>query len=134
MAFRKVSRGSLLLARRFPFRRAVRLQVVKIVFKQFVKRGSRNICEFYLRFLARTACRTPFGDVLLSAPGGLRHLIDRAVTVRGQKTTAECDRTLIDHIALAIDYEFSVSTMRQHDFGNFSHWSLLQGTKATEVT
>ena len=48
--------------------------------------------------------------------------------VRGQKTTTECDRALIDHIALAIGDELLVAAVRQHDFRHLSHWSLPQGT------
>ena len=136
MAFRKVSRNNLFLARRFPFRRAVRLQIVKIVFKQLVKRGSRNICEFDLRFLACTACCTPFDDVLLAASGGLSHLINCTIAVSWQKSAAKCNGTLIYHVTLVIDDEITIAAMRQYNLGSFSHLSPLweKGTQVTEET
>ena len=46
---------------------------------------------------------------------GLRHLVDRAVAMLREEPPAECNRTLVDHIALSVDDELLVTAVRQHD-------------------
>ena len=117
-----------------PFRKAVRLEPVEVVFNQFVERGSGDIRELYLSLLRSAARRTALGYVLLAAPGSLRHLIDRSVAVRREKPPAKQDRALVDNIALAIDNELLVAAMRQYNPRWDGTTGAVPGTAETSVT
>ena len=76
-----VARGNAPLVVGRPLCETMRLEPVKVVLNQLVKRGAGDIGELDFRFLARAARRAPLSDVLLATACGLRHLVNGAITV-----------------------------------------------------
>ena len=97
------------------------LQIVEIVFKQFVERSPRHVGELKFGLFACAGRGASLGDVLLATSRGLRHLVDSTVAMCRQKAATKNNRHLIDDLALLEGRQLAIAAMRQYNLRNLRH-------------
>ena len=98
-----------------PAKKAACVQMIFIIFTQFLQRGTCYVEQFQFHFTGCTTIFNAFHDVLFARSSCLHHLIYGAVAIFGQKSTAEYIGELIDGIGLLIDKQFGVGrVLPQH--------------------
>ena len=91
------------------------LQVVLVVFQQFLVTAFGDTHQFYLRLERGLSVGEAFGNVLFHGTGSLHHLVNGAVAVFGQETLTECLGELHQHIALAVEVQVGIYRCFPHD-------------------
>lgn len=99
----------------------MRLQIVHVVFAQFLQRGASNIEQLELHLGRSRAVGQALYDILLAASGRLHHLIDCAVAMCRQEAGTKPNRKLIEDFALFIEKKVVPVGLRAKDSRDRGH-------------
>lgn len=102
----------------FPLALTMCLQIVFVIFQQFLEAGLGHIDELYLGLGRGGRGGTPFNDVLLAGTGSLHHLVEGAVCL-GQIFAAKLNSDTVYDIGLLITPKVFVIASMSDQFFHF---------------